>query len=89
MGPARMCEREYAPTKITLDKTTAWTFSVGVDITKFIGINLSAQTGYDTDLKDTYKFTKTDYLCGRTDFPNGTNPGPGYDVAGPKAHGGR
>ncbi len=88
------CERENAtpgqPT-VTLDKTKAWTYSTGVSIADKIGINLSAQTGYTATAEQQYWFTDTKnvrYLCGKNGPPNGTNPGPGYVVAGTSAHGG-
>jgi hypothetical protein len=91
--PAHNCEYEAAtpgqPT-VTLNNTTAWTYSSGVSIADDIGINLSAQTGYTTTASEQYWFTDTKhhrYLCGRTGPPNGTNPPPGYVVAGPSAKG--
>ncbi len=92
--PAGNCEPEQVtapkPTLI-LNNTVAWTYSTGVSIADKIGINLSAQTGYTQTASESYTFTDTAhqrYLCGKTGPPNGTNPGPGYVVAGTSAHGG-
>jgi hypothetical protein len=92
--PASMCEVEYAtpgePT-VTLDNTKAWTYSSGVSIAGIIGINLSAETGYNQDASESYWFTDTAhtrYLCGRNGFPLATNPAPGYVVAGASSSGG-
>jgi hypothetical protein len=44
-----------------------------------IGINLSAQTGYDQDTSVKFHFTQTHSLCGKKDVPGGS---PGLLVAG-------
>jgi hypothetical protein len=54
-----------------LDKNSAFTFNTGVDIADVLGINLSAQTGYDTDT--TVGFHVIDHgthnLCGTNTWP--------------------
>jgi hypothetical protein len=44
-----------------------------------IGINLSAQTGYDKDAAVRYHFVHAHQLCGKKDNPGGS---PGLVVAG-------
>jgi hypothetical protein len=91
IGKATLCEREYAPTTITYNQGSAWTYASGVNLVELIGIDLSAQTGYDKNLVETYDFTDTKharYLCGRSSYPNTLQPGPGYVVAGTSPNGG-
>jgi hypothetical protein len=76
---ATSCVRQAAGTKFTKDTTSAWTFSSGVSMGTVIGINLSAQTGYDHDASVEYDFAHTHSLCGKKDNPGGS---PGLLVAG-------
>jgi len=65
---------------VTLDASKAVTFSGGVDLSKFIGISLSAQTGYDHDAQASYLLPKGGFLCGTDANPG--NPSPGFVYAG-------
>ncbi len=48
----------------------AGTFSAGVDLKQEIGVNLSAQSGYDKDTSITWTFPKGGgFLCGTNHFP--------------------
>jgi hypothetical protein len=89
---ATFCEEEFAPTTVTLNTSKAWTFSQGVSITKYIGISLSAQSGYTKSLSESYTFTnrsKPGYLCGKKADPNvGEGDTPGFVVAGNNPRGG-
>jgi hypothetical protein len=76
---ATNCDRFAAGSHFSKGNTTAWDFDSGVSISTVIGINLSAQTGYDHDASLYYHFGNQTYLCGRNDDPGGS---PGYVVAG-------
>lgn len=50
---------------------TAGTFTVGVDLKKEIGINLSAQSGYNNNVSITYTFpSEGGFLCGSNNYPS-------------------
>jgi hypothetical protein len=57
---------------IALNDSTAYQFSAGVNISYWLGINLSSQTGYDSNAAATYELPKGGYLCGTTGYA-GTN----------------
>jgi hypothetical protein len=76
---AAHCVSELAGSHFTKDTTTSWTFSSGVSLADIIGINLSAQTGYDATASVTYHFPQHRFLCGKNDDPGGA---PGLLVAG-------
>jgi hypothetical protein len=65
---------------VTMGTSKAVTFSAGVDLSKFIGIKLSAQTGYDHDAEASYLLPKGGWLCGSDANPG--NPSPGFIYAG-------
>jgi hypothetical protein len=71
--------RDYGPTPasnpIDLNDENAQAFSAGVSINALIGVNLSAQTGYDHSAAATYGFPKGGYLCGTNEFAVDANPG--------------
>ena len=49
----------------------AGTFSAGVDLKQEIGVNLSAQSGYDKDTSITWTFPKGGgFLCGTNNLPS-------------------
>jgi hypothetical protein len=77
--PASYCVPQIPGTTFTKTKTAAWEFSAGVSTSPVIGINLSAQTGYDHQASLSYHFPQRRWLCGRNDDPGGH---PGYVVAG-------
>jgi hypothetical protein len=56
---------------IVLNKNSAYTYSTGVDITTIPGIDLSAETGYDTDTSVAFHVVDhgTHFLCGTNAFP--------------------
>src|SRR6185437_13627093 len=50
---------------------TAGTFKAGVDLTKVIGISLSAQSGYNKNVSITYTFpSEGGFLCGSNNYPS-------------------
>lgn len=55
---------------VVLNKNAAYTYEAGVDITDIIGIDLSAQTGYDTQTSISFHVTRgTHWLCGDNTYP--------------------
>jgi len=69
---AVFCVEQQAGTTFTKSHTSAFTFAGGVSITKAIGVNLSTQTGYDSNASLAYHFSKTHDVCGTNDYPGGT-----------------
>jgi hypothetical protein len=63
---------------ITYSTTTQTSWSEGVSISHYIGINLSSQDGWTTSTSLTYDLKKTAPICGVTNYPNGNNPSAGY-----------
>jgi hypothetical protein len=57
----------------TTSKASA--FSTGVSIAQNIGINLSSQTGWDSQGSLSFTFPTRTFLCGKNDLPGGTEPG--------------
>ncbi len=69
---ARKCSRRFhtGETFSTTDEK-AGTFTAGVDLKHEIGVNLSAQSGYDKDTSITWTFPKGGgFLCGTSNFPS-------------------
>jgi len=55
----------------TRSSGTAGTFSAGVDLKKVIGIDLSAQSGYNQNVSIKYTFpSEGGFLCGTNNFPS-------------------
>lgn len=55
----------------TTSNETAGTFTAGVNLKKEIGVNLSAQSGYNKDTSITWTFPHGGgYLCGTNNFPS-------------------
>jgi len=76
----QFCKQYDPDSGITLKRYAAWTFSAGVSIHDYIGINLSAQTGYDLGAQVAYRVTKPGprrWICGLKNNPGGSNPPPG------------
>jgi hypothetical protein len=73
------CQHFDPGSGITLSRFAAWTFSAGVSIRDYIGINLSAQTGYDQGAQVIYRVTAGPrrWICGMRNYPGGSNPPPG------------
>ncbi len=68
---AKKCSGHF-PTGETFSTSDekAGTFSAGVDLKHEIGVNLSAQSGYDKDTSITWTFPKGGgFLCGTNNFP--------------------
>jgi hypothetical protein len=76
---ATHCVRFAPGSGFTKSTTTAWEFSAGVSLGTVLGINLSAQTGYDTTASVAYSFARRTFLCGKLADPGGS---PGLMVAG-------
>jgi hypothetical protein len=68
---AGFCVSFQAGSTFIKDTTSAYNFTGGVDISGDIGINLSAQTGYDSSAELRYKFSITRLLCGTDADPGG------------------
>jgi hypothetical protein len=68
---ATFCAEYVGPGSGTkIDKNSAWTFSAGVNIKKVLDIDLSAQTGYDTETVASFHvITGSHYLCGNNTYP--------------------
>jgi hypothetical protein len=69
---ATKCSHRYPAggTYSTSDEK-AGTFSAGVDLKKEIGVNLSAQSGYNKDTSITWTFPASGgYLCGTDNYPS-------------------
>ena len=68
---ANMCVPQGAGTTFSDSTTRAITWSDGVNIMKYIGIDLSSQTGYSTTTTVSYHYTLTGRLCGIDSTPGG------------------
>jgi hypothetical protein len=63
-------EYQGAGAGVVLNKNAAYTYETGVNITDIIGIDLSSQTGYDTQTTISFHVTRgTHWLCGDTTYP--------------------
>jgi hypothetical protein len=80
---ATFCQLQETNSTFHLSRTAAYTFSGGVSISSVIGINLSAQTGYDQGASLSYTVTRgpARWLCGKNNNPGGANPPAGLIVA--------
>jgi hypothetical protein len=59
----------FTPNKtipLLLNDSSAYEFSDGVDISFWIGVDLSSQTGYDGEATASYLLPKGGYICGTT-----------------------
>jgi hypothetical protein len=65
------------PKGSTFSRTTsrASAFSTGVGIASALGINLSSQTGWDSQGSLSFSFPTRAFLCGKNDDPGGRAPG--------------
>jgi hypothetical protein len=77
---ANYCYSYAAGSSFTRDRTVAYDFSTGADVSSAIGIDLSARTGYSSSAKVTFHFAATRHLCGTSGPPGGV---PGRLVAKP------
>lgn len=81
----------YLPNKTqadTFSKSTAEEFTSGVNISFWIGIDLSSETGYDGDAVASYLLPKGGWICGTNDYAGNNNEGlvyAGKYVHSPKA----
>jgi len=66
---ATHCVLHGAGEIFTLERTSAYNFSTGADVSSAIGIDLSAQTGYTASAKVTFRFAATRHLCGTNGDP--------------------
>src|ERR1022692_56825 len=75
-GPPRAtyCVQQLAGSTFTKNTTAAFTFTSGVNIAQIIGIDLSAQTGYDSNARLVYTFKVTRQLCGPNGPPGSHHP---------------
>lgn len=69
---ASYCASQVAGATITKQSTAALTWSNGLNIDYYLGIDLSTQTGYTSTAKLTFKFNAARRLCGTHDSPGGT-----------------
>jgi hypothetical protein len=80
--------KHYGPTPpgqpFTLNDENAQTFSDGVGVNALIGINLSAQTGYDYSAAATYALPDGGTMCGTNGYA--VDPNPGIVYAGEYNH---
>ncbi len=62
---ANNCSRvSSVPATLTKQTANAITFSNGVSISGYIGIDLSAKTGFNSSTKIVHRFTRVGWLCG-------------------------
>jgi hypothetical protein len=65
------CSAPFPPGQtITRKSGTAGTFKAGVGLKKVIGINLSAQSGYNKNVSIKYTFPSGGFLCGSNNYPS-------------------
>lgn len=75
--PFKNCGGNLGPLGKFIRKSgTAGTFEAGVDLKKVIGIDLSAQSGYNKNVSITYKAPSGGFMCGTNGLPNDA----GFDV---------
>jgi hypothetical protein len=77
---AGKCSLGEAGVPITYDTTSQETWSTGVNISGYIGINLSSQDGWTTSTSLVYDLAVTAPICGVHNYPNANNPSAGYLV---------
>jgi hypothetical protein len=68
---ATYCVPQTVNSSFTKTTTAPFTFSGGVNISKLLGINLSAETGYSSTASSTPVFTTRTVDCGTHDYPGG------------------
>jgi hypothetical protein len=66
---ATYCVSELANSKVTVNRTQAFTFSDGLDLQDTYGISLAATTGYSSTASIEYDFPDADYACGTASYP--------------------
>jgi hypothetical protein len=67
---AGQCRLYQKGTAGIIDSTHAATFAAGVDLSGSIGLHLSAQTGYSTELEEIFLFSGLGHpLCGTQNAP--------------------
>ncbi|MFE2432657.1 hypothetical protein ACFXJ5_38845 [Streptomyces sp. NPDC059373] len=69
---AKLCVTQNADTTFVENTSTAITWTDGLEISDYIGIDLSTETGYTKSAELTYHFNKKRRLCGTGDYPGGT-----------------
>jgi hypothetical protein len=69
--PAPYCTNYLAGSDFFSGSKTQATYSTGARTSGAIGINLSVQTGFSTDLQVHYHFADAHRLCGANDYPGG------------------
>lgn len=74
------CTTFPADSGFTLSSTSATTWTDGVSISNYIGINLSAESGYSSTVETHYHFSVAHHLCGYVNYPGSS---PGYLAAKP------
>jgi len=80
---ATYCVFQEPNSRFTLDTTAAYTFAGGVSIKDAIGIDLTAQTGYDEEAVLSYYVNGNPgrWMCGKSNNPGGEHPPAGLVVA--------
>ena len=66
---ATHCTTFEAGSKWEKDTTTAVTYSNGVEVGKAIGLDLSARTGWSSNLRNEFTFSSKRQLCGAKSTP--------------------
>lgn len=66
---ANYCQPQVPGMEVSTNNAQAVNLSGGVNIVKWIGINLSAQTGYSTSAQVTFHFYWPGDLCGTNNYP--------------------
>jgi hypothetical protein len=73
---APFCVTHQKGTSFVQDRTSAYTFASGADLSGVIGIDLSSQTGYSSTMKVRFTFTgRSGHLCGTSGLPGIYGPG--------------
>src|SRR5690606_24655421 len=68
---ANYCTSYVAGSSLKKDSTLAYKYSGGVLSSGTLGVNLTAQTGYDSGASVTFKFQSNKKLCGTDAYPTG------------------
>jgi hypothetical protein len=67
--PRNHCVTYQAGSGLTQNRAQAVTFTGGLQTSGIIGINLSAQTGFNVRTSIGHDFSRTSVMCGSNDFP--------------------
>lgn len=70
--PSAYCTGYTPGTSHVQETTAAASWSTGVDVSYYIGINLSSQSGWTAYVKNTFTFNATRDLCGTNGTPGGS-----------------